>query len=118
MRHFAFEIQVTVEKIQRVVIGGDDFIVNHPDAPAATNITARIGVVIQCRVCWDNGNFPYDGLVFPVQSEQAAALADTSCPDNGSEIYVHTKSPGNLMSSILAESRLVGGVAYMLRGLT
>ena len=47
MRDFPDKIQVAIIKPQRVIIAGNNFIINHANTAATTHIAARVGVVIQ-----------------------------------------------------------------------
>jgi hypothetical protein len=89
MRHSAFWIQITVENIQRMVIGCDHPVAHNTDAPAATDISTRIGIVVKRRFNGNIGNFADDGLAVPIQFKQAATILNGCCPDYGSKIYIH-----------------------------
>ena len=76
MRQPSPRIQVAVKNMQGVIIGGDDLVTGHADAPASADVAACIGVVVQSRVAWHDGDLTDDRLAFPVQAEKAAAIGN------------------------------------------
>ncbi len=59
---FALQIQITVKKIQCVIIGSYDLVFKDTYTPHTPHISTRIGVMVKRRFNRYIGHFPDDGL--------------------------------------------------------
>ena len=87
---FTLQIQIAIKNIQRVIIGSNDLIIEDADTPNAAYISTRIGIMVQGWLNRYIGYFPYDGLAFPIQLEQAAAFTHRRGPGYSSKVNIHT----------------------------